>query len=89
MADKGNPELRLWWIIGILLSMIVALVSYSTHRETGRLDIQIRVIHERINDVIKTKADKEDVQRELNYVWKIVDRKEDKCTSQNISRSRN
>jgi len=66
------------WIIGILLSVIFSLVSFMAYREMGRLDRSISVLHERVNTVMGQKADTEDFQRELNFVWKEIDRLRDK-----------
>jgi predicted outer membrane lipoprotein len=62
------------WIIGILLSVIFSLVTFLAYREMGRLDRNISVLHERVNGVIREKADKEDTQRESNFIWKEIDR---------------
>ena len=59
-------------IIGILLTVIFSLVAFSVHREVDRLDRSIEVLHMRVSANIKTKADKEDMQRELNHVWKSI-----------------
>jgi len=67
------------WIIGVLLTVIFGLVGFSVHREAGRLDRGVEVLHGRVNDVIKNKADKEDMQRELNYVWKSIDELKKRC----------
>lgn len=59
------------WLIAILLSVIFGLIAFSVNREMSRLDRSIMVLHQRVNETLKTKADKED----LNTLWKVVDRR--------------
>ena len=58
------------WIIAILLSIIFALIGFSVSREMERLDRNITVLHERVNDVCRSKADKEAV----NHIWGEINR---------------
>lgn len=39
------------WIIAVLVGVIISLIGWSVHREIGRLDRNITVLHERINKV--------------------------------------
>ena len=68
------------WIIGILLTIIFGLIAFSVNREMHRLDRGVEVLHTRVNDVIKNKADRDDVQRELSYVWKNIDELKKRCS---------
>lgn len=61
-------------LIKVLIAIIFGLVTWSAHREVGRLDNQVTVLHTRVNGVISQKADREDFQRELNYIWKEINR---------------
>lgn len=67
------------WIIGILLSVIFGLIAFSANREIHRLDRGVEVLHLRVNGVVKEKADKEDMHRELSYVWKNIDELKKRC----------
>lgn len=67
------------WIIGVLLTVIFSLIAFSVHREVDRLDRSVEVLHMRVSDVIRNKADKEDVQRELNYAWKSIEELKKRC----------
>ena len=58
------------WLIAILLSVIFGLIAFSVNREMSRLDRSIMVLHQRVNDTLKTKADKEDLGR----LWGQVNR---------------
>ena len=59
------------WLIAVLLSIIFGLIAFSVNREMARLDRSIMVLHQRVNDALKTKADKED----MATLWKVVDRR--------------
>ena len=59
------------WLIAVLISVIFGLIAFSVNREMSRLDRNITVLHQRVNEALKTKADKED----LNTLWKVVDRR--------------
>ena len=59
------------WLIAVLITVIFGLIGFSVNREMSRLDRNITVLHQRVNETLKTKADKED----LATLWKIVDRR--------------
>jgi hypothetical protein len=65
-------------LIKVLLAIIFGLVTWSAHREMGRLDTQIEVLHKRVNSTLILKADKDDFTRELSYIWKEINRLREK-----------
>jgi len=72
------------WIIAVLLSIIFALIGFSVNREIGRLDRNITVLHERVNGVIKSKADRSDVR----HIWKEINRNRERINDRQDERFR-